>query len=63
MKFIKEGYYSKNEYKNITMKDVKEYALSNLKNKEFPKNFMTDKALEVLVEHYTIEMYGTSSKY
>jgi len=61
MKFIKEGYYSKNEYKNITMKDVKEYALSNLKNKEFPKNFMTDKALEVLVEHYTIEMYGTSS--
>lgn len=45
------------------MKDVKEFALSNLKNKEFPKNFMSDKALEVLVEHYTFEMYGTSTKY
>lgn len=44
------------------MKDVKEYALSNMKNKEFPKGFMSEKALEVLVEHYTYEMYGTSTK-
>ncbi len=44
------------------MKDVKEYALSNMKNKEFHKNFMSDKALEVLVEHYTIEMYGSTTK-
>lgn len=62
MRFIKEGNYGKNEFKNISMKDVKEYALSNMKNKEFPKNFMSDKALEVLVEHYTIEMYGSTSK-
>jgi hypothetical protein len=44
------------------MKDIKEYALSNMKNKEFPKNFMSDKALEVLVEHYTFEMYGSTTK-
>jgi hypothetical protein len=30
-----------------------------LKNKEFPKNFMPDKALKVLEDHYKKEMYGS----